>query len=79
MGVGAMKDLLSLRELEAPDIRQILTTASTLKDILNRSVKKVPTLRGRTVVTLFYEASTRTRTSFELAAKYMSADAVNIK
>ncbi len=73
-----MTDLLSLRELEPDDIRLVLTTASNLRDILDRSVKKVPTLRGRTVITLFYEASTRTRTSFELAAKYLSADAVNI-
>lgn len=73
-----MRDLLSLRETEAEDIRRILDTAASLKDILDRPVKKVPTLRGRVVVTLFYEASTRTRTSFELAAKYMSADAVNI-
>jgi len=73
-----MHDLLSLRETETHDIRHLLTTAATLKDILSRPVKKVPTLRGRVVVTLFYEASTRTRTSFELAAKYMSADAVNI-
>jgi aspartate carbamoyltransferase catalytic subunit len=74
----ALNDLLSLRELDAEQIRHVLSTAGTLREILDRSVKKVPTLRGRTVVTLFYEASTRTRTSFELAAKYMSADAVNI-
>ncbi len=73
-----MTDLLSLRELDVRHIRNILATASNMREILDRSVKKVPTLRGRAVVTLFYEASTRTRTSFELAAKYMSADAVNI-
>lgn len=73
-----MNNLLGLRELDAEDIRHVLATAANLREILGRSVKKVPTLRGRTVVTLFYEASTRTRTSFELAAKYMSADAVNI-
>jgi aspartate carbamoyltransferase catalytic subunit len=73
-----MHDLLSLRETGTDDIRRMLTTAATLKEILSRPVKKVPTLRGRVVVTLFYEASTRTRTSFELAAKYMSADVVNI-
>ena len=73
-----MNHLLGLRELDVRHIRGILATASNLREILDRSVKKVPTLRGRTVVTLFYEASTRTRTSFELAAKYMSADAVNI-
>jgi len=73
-----IQDLLSLRETDANDIRLILSTALTMREILDRPVKKVPTLRGRVVVTLFYEPSTRTRTSFELAAKYMSADAVNI-
>ncbi len=73
-----MHDLLGLRETDVRDIRAILRTAVSFKEILERPVKKVPTLRGRTVVTLFYESSTRTRTSFELAAKYMSADAVNI-
>lgn len=73
-----MKHLLSLRELTAEQIRHFLTTATAMKQVLDRPVKKVPTLRGRVVVTLFYEPSTRTRTSFELAAKYMSADAVNI-
>jgi aspartate carbamoyltransferase catalytic subunit len=74
----SIHDLLSLRETDANDIRFILSTALTMREILDRPVKKVPTLRGRVVVTLFYEPSTRTRTSFELAAKYMSADAVNI-
>lgn len=73
-----MRDLLSLRETDVADIRRILETAEAFKEILERPVKKVPTLRGRSVVMLFYEASTRTRTSFELAAKYMSAEAVNI-
>lgn len=73
-----MDSLLGLRQTSAADIRRILSTAISMRDVLERSVKKVPTLRGRAVVTLFYEASTRTRTSFELAAKYMSADAVNI-
>ncbi|HSV73940.1 MAG TPA: aspartate carbamoyltransferase catalytic subunit [Chthonomonadales bacterium] len=73
-----MRDLISLRETDADDLRMLLQTAAAFGEILERPVKKVPTLRGRTVVTLFYEASTRTRTSFELAAKYMSADAVNI-
>lgn len=56
----------------------VLSTARSLKEILSRPIKKVPTLRGKVVCTLFYEASTRTRTSFELAAKYMSADTVSI-
>jgi aspartate carbamoyltransferase catalytic subunit len=73
-----MKHLLSMRETSVDDIRSILETAWNFKEILGRQVKKVPTLRGKSVVTLFYENSTRTRTSFELAAKYMSADAVNI-
>src|SRR5437660_1819135 len=73
-----MRDLLSLRETDIADIRLILETAAAFKEILSRPVKKVPTLRGRSVITLFYESSTRTRTSFELAAKIMSAEAVNI-
>lgn len=60
------------------DIELILSTAQSLKEILSRPIKKVPTLRGKVVCTLFYEPSTRTRTSFELAAKYMSADTVSI-
>src|SRR5204862_6148649 len=77
-GEPTMRDLLSLRETDVADIRLILETASAFKEILSRPVKKVPTLRGRSVITLFYESSTRTRTSFELAAKIMSAEAVNI-
>src|SRR5689334_25107286 len=73
-----MKHLLSLRQTSEADMRHILDTAHTFKEILARPVKKVPTLRGRAMVTLFYESSTRTRTSFELAAKIMSAEAVNI-
>lgn len=72
------KDLLSLEELGTEDIEMILSTAQSLKEILSRPIKKVPTLRGKVVCTLFYEPSTRTRTSFELAAKYMSADTVSI-
>ncbi len=73
-----MKDLLSLRETDTADIRRILETAWAFREILDRPIKKAPALRGKCVVTLFYESSTRTRTSFELAAKYLSADAVNI-
>jgi aspartate carbamoyltransferase catalytic subunit len=72
------KDILGLQNLSAEEIRLILDTAVPMKEILGRAIKKVPTLRGRTVVTLFYEPSTRTRTSFELAAKYLSADSVNL-
>ncbi|MQL52953.1 aspartate carbamoyltransferase catalytic subunit [Desulfofundulus thermobenzoicus] len=72
------KDLLGLEDLSPEEIKLILDTAVPMKEIIGRPIKKVPTLRGRTVVTLFYEPSTRTRTSFELAAKYLSADSVNI-
>jgi aspartate carbamoyltransferase catalytic subunit len=73
-----MRNLLALQSTDVAEIREILTTARAFREILERPVKKVPTLRGKSVITLFYESSTRTRTSFELAAKYMSADAVNI-
>ncbi len=73
-----MKHLLSLRETSETDIRYLLDTALAFKEILARPVKKVPTLRGRAMVTVFYENSTRTRTSFEMAAKIMSAEAINI-
>lgn len=72
------KDLLGLQHLTAPEIEYILDTAAPMKEIILRPLKKVPTLRGRTIVNIFYESSTRTRTSFELAAKYLSADSVNI-
>ena len=72
------KDLLGLRELSAEEIRCILQTAGSFREISLRPIKKVPVLRGKTVVNLFFEASTRTRTSFELAAKRLSADIVNI-
>ncbi len=72
------KDVLSLQEMERGEIEAVLRNAVSFKEILGRPIKKVPTLRGKSVVTLFYENSTRTRASFELAAKMMSADAVNI-
>jgi aspartate carbamoyltransferase catalytic subunit len=72
------KDLLGIADLSAGEIQLILETASSLKEISARTIKKVPTLRGRTVVTLFYEPSTRTRLSFEIAAKRLSADTVNL-
>jgi len=71
------KDLLGIKELTAEEINLILDTASGFKDVLTRDIKKVPTLRGKTVVNLFFEPSTRTRTSFELAAKRLSTDVVN--
>ncbi|MCB4790313.1 MAG: aspartate carbamoyltransferase catalytic subunit [Elusimicrobia bacterium] len=72
------KDLLGLEYLDKKEIELILDTARPFKDLFTRSIKKVPTLRGKTVVNLFYEPSTRTRTSFEIAAKRLSADLVNI-
>lgn len=72
------KDLLGIKDLTPEEIQLILDTAEPMKDIISRPIKKVPTLRGKSVINLFYEASTRTRTSFELAGKYMSADTVNI-
>ena len=72
------RHLLGIAELEPADIVQILDLGDTFLEIGERPIKKVPTLRGRTVINLFFENSTRTRTSFELAAKRMSADAVNI-
>lgn len=72
------KDLLGLEYLDREEINLILETAKPFKELFTRSVKKVPPLRGKTVVLLFYEPSTRTRTSFELAAKRLSADVLNI-
>jgi aspartate carbamoyltransferase catalytic subunit len=72
------RDLLGIRNLSPSEIVGILDTAENFREISNREIKKVPTLRGKTVINLFFESSTRTRTSFELAAKRLSADAVNI-
>ena len=72
------RDLLGIRNLSAEEIVGILDTAENFREINSREIKKVPTLRGKTVINLFFENSTRTRTSFELAAKRLSADAVNI-
>lgn len=72
------RDLLGIRDLSAAEIRGILDTAENFRELNSREIKKVPTLRGKTVINLFFENSTRTRTSFELAAKRLSADAVNI-
>ncbi|HXH81792.1 MAG TPA: aspartate carbamoyltransferase catalytic subunit [Candidatus Tectomicrobia bacterium] len=71
------KDLVAMRDLDAAEIRLLLDTAASLQEIAGRDIKKVPALRGKTVVNLFYEASTRTRTSFEIAGKWLSADVVN--
>lgn len=71
------KDLLSLATLSVDEIALILDTADSFKEVTGREIKKVPALRGKTVVNLFFEPSTRTRTSFELAAKRLSADVIN--
>jgi aspartate carbamoyltransferase catalytic subunit len=77
--MGALgKDLLALEPLSADQIRLILDTAEPFKEISERQIKKVPTLRGATIVNLFFEASTRTRISFEFAEKRLSADTVNV-
>ena len=73
------RDLLSIADLSRDDIERIVDRAESFAEVSGREIKKVPTLRGRTVINLFYEASTRTSSSFELAAKRLSADLVNIK
>jgi aspartate carbamoyltransferase catalytic subunit len=72
------KDLLGIEELSSDEIGLILDTAEAMKEIGSRPIKKVPALRGKTVVNLFFEPSTRTRTSFEIAEKRLSADTLNI-
>lgn len=72
------KHILGIEDLTPEELETILSTAESFKEVSTREIKKVPTLRGKTIINLFYEASTRTRTSFEIAAKRMSADAVNI-
>ena len=74
-----MRHLLSIEDLEREEIERICARASSFADVARRDIKKVPTLRGRTVVNLFYESSTRTSSSFELAAKRLSADLVSVK
>jgi aspartate carbamoyltransferase catalytic subunit len=75
--IGRHRHLLGLEALSREEILDILTLATSMKEVLRRPLKKVPTLRGKAVVNLFFEASTRTRTSFETAAKILSADALN--
>lgn len=72
------KDILGLKDMQKAEIEHILETTKTMKYILNANNKKVPHLQGRSIITLFYENSTRTRLSFELASKYMSANAANV-
>jgi len=72
------KHIIALRDLSKEDIELLISTAENMREINCRDIKKVPTLRGKTIINLFYEASTRTRTSFEIAGKRLSADTVNI-
>jgi aspartate carbamoyltransferase catalytic subunit len=74
-----MKHLLSIEDLDRVEIERIMELASSFAEVGRRDIKKVPTLRGRTIVSLFYESSTRTSSSFELAAKRLSADLISIK
>jgi aspartate carbamoyltransferase catalytic subunit len=75
--IGRHRHLIALEDLSAEEILEVLRLAVSMKEVLRRPLKKVPTLRGRAVVNLFFEASTRTRSSFETAAKILSADALN--
>ena len=72
------KHLISSADLSRTEVEDILETAASMHDLQRREVKKVPTLRGRTVVNFFFEDSTRTRSSFEIAGKWMSADTINL-
>ena len=78
MNFDERKDLLGLKDLSKEEIELILDTAVPMKDVIRREIKKVPALRGKGMITVFYENSTRTRTSFELAGKYLSADTSNL-
>jgi aspartate carbamoyltransferase catalytic subunit len=72
------KHILSTKDLSVDEVEEILQTATSFKEVLGRDIKKVPSLRGKTVINLFLEDSTRTRTSFEIAGKHLSADVINI-
>jgi aspartate carbamoyltransferase catalytic subunit len=78
-GLPRRRHLLSVADLDPADIERILDTAEGFESVMQRDLKKVPTLRGRTVMSVFFEASTRTSSSFELAAKRLSADTVSLK
>jgi aspartate carbamoyltransferase catalytic subunit len=71
------RDLLAIEDLAREDLERILETAKHMQEVGKREVKRVPTLRGRTIINLFFESSTRTRTSFEIAGKRLSADVIN--
>lgn len=72
------KNVLDLDDFSPDEIEQVMATAEAMREVLSRPIRRVPTLRGKTIVNLFYEASTRTRISFELAAKNLSADVINV-
>src|SRR5918996_5853606 len=78
MSASLRKDLIGLESLSREQIQLILDTAEPFKEVSERAIKKVPALRGKTIVNLFFEASTRTRISFEFAEKRLSADTVNV-
>ncbi len=78
MEILGRKDILDMKDLSAEEINLILDTADSFLEVSTREIKKVPTLRGKTIINLFVEASTRTRTSFEIAGKRLSADTINI-
>jgi aspartate carbamoyltransferase catalytic subunit len=78
-GLARRRHLLSISDLDRADVERLLDTAEGFESVMQRDVKKVPTLRGRTVVNLFFESSTRTSSSFELAAKRLSADTISVK
>ena len=73
-----MKHLLSIDDLSTDEIEALFATAADMHDVQTREVKKLPALRGRTVVNMFFEDSTRTRSSFEIAGKWLSADVINV-
>jgi aspartate carbamoyltransferase catalytic subunit len=78
-GLPRRRHLLSIADLDRADVERLLETAEGFESVMQRDVKKVPTLRGRTVVSLFFESSTRTSSSFELAAKRLSADTISVR
>lgn len=78
VGIRRRRHVLDLDDFTSEEIELVLETADAMKEVLSRDIKKVPTLRGKTLVTLFYEPSTRTRVSFEQAAKNLSADVINL-
>ncbi len=75
--IGRQRHCIALEDFDRKEIEQVLDLAVSMKEVLRRPIKKVPSLRGKSVVNLFFEASTRTRSSFEIAAKTLSADCLN--